>query len=310
VKAAQIDNYGDVTNIRVRDIESPSISDDQILVEIHASSINPFDQTVLSGGAESMAPLNFPATLGLDIAGIVAEIGANVTGFAIGDRVYGTANAMFGASGAFAEFAAVNPSSIGHTPSSISDSEAASLPTAGISGLQAINSLDVSDGQKVFIHGGAGGAGSIAIQVAKARGAYVAATASSTNSDYVKSLGADEVIDYKTQNYLDSANDYDALFTTVWSENISESLAIVKKGGKAISLVGPFDDTKSQELSVSASAQMTHVTTQALSELRELIDSNLVKPVVDREYDLDHIQDAYTALASESIQGKIVISIK
>lgn len=310
MKAAQIDNYGDVTNIRVRDIESPSISDDQILVEIHASSINPFDQTVLSGGAESMAPLNFPATLGLDIAGIVAEIGANVTGFAIGDRVYGTANAMFGASGAFAEFAAVNPSSIGHTPSSISDSEAASLPTAGISGLQAINSLDVSDGQKVFIHGGAGGAGSIAIQVAKARGAYVAATASSTNSDYVKSLGADEVIDYKTQNYLDSANDYDALFTTVWSENISESLAIVKKGGKAISLVGPFDDTKSQELSVSASAQMTHVTTQALSELRELIDSNLVKPVVDREYDLDHIQDAYTALASESIQGKIVISIK
>lgn len=310
MKAAQIDNYGDVTNIRVRDIESPSISDDQILVEIHASSINPFDQTVLSGGAESMAPLNFPATLGLDIAGIVAEIGANVTGFAIGDRVYGTANAMFGASGAFAEFAAVNPSSIGHTPSNISDSEAASLPTAGISGLQAINSLDVSDGQKVFIHGGAGGAGSIAIQVAKARGAYVAATASSTNSDYVKSLGADEVIDYKTQNYLESASDYDALFTTVWSENISESLAIVKKGGKAISLVGPFDDTKSQELGVSASAQMTHVTTQALSELRELIDSKLVKPVVDREYDLDHTQDAYTALALESIQGKIVISIK
>lgn len=310
MKAAQIDNYGDATAIQVRDADKPTITDDQVLIQGAAASINPFDLAVLSGGAKSMAPLQFPATLGLDIAGHVVEVGGNVAGFAIGDAVYGTANAMFGASGAFAEFVAANGSNIAVAPAAISLADTASLPTAGISGLQAIDTLNVQPGQKVFIHGGAGGAGSIAIQVAKARGAYVATTASAANTDFVRSLGANEVIDYKIQNFLDIIKDYDAVFTTVRSNDINDVLTTLKKGGVAVSLVGPFDDTKAAELGVAASAQMTHVTTESLSELRELIENDKVRPVVDKTVTLDQIRDAYSALQNESIKGKIVISIK
>lgn len=310
MKAAQIDAYGDASTISIRDVEKPTITPDQVLVAVTAASINPFDLTVLSGGAQAMAPLNFPATLGLDIAGSIVEIGANVTGFAIGDRVYGTANAMFGASGAFAEYAAANATSVGHSPSNISDNEAASFPTAGISGLQAIDTLGVENGNKVFIHGGAGGAGSVAIQIAKARGAYVAATASTTNSEFVKSLGVDEVIDYKTTKYTDIVKDYDAAFTTVRGENVNDILMTVKTGGKVISLVGPFDDTKATELGVSASAQGTQVNTKQLNELRELVESGKVKPTVDKTFTLDQIQDVYTTLKNESIKGKIIVTIK
>lgn len=310
MKAAQIDNYGDTTAIQVWDADKPTITDDQVLIEGAAASINPFDLAVLSGGAQSMAPLQFPATLGLDIAGHVVEVGGNVAGFAIGDAVYGTANALFGASGAFAEFVAANGSNIAIAPASISLADAASLPTAGISGLQAINTLSVQPGQKVFIHGGAGGAGSIAIQVAKARGAYVSTTASVANADFVRSLGADEVLDYKTQNFLDIIKDYDAVFTTVRSNDINDILTILKKGGTAVSLVGPFDDTRAAELGVTVSTQMTHVTTDSLSQLRELIDSGAVKPTVDKTYTLDQIRDAYNALQNESIKGKIIITIK
>lgn len=309
MKAAQIDSYGEVTNIHITDIEQPTITDDQVLVKVAAASINPFDLTVLSGGAAAMAPLTFPATLGLDIAGVIVEIGANVTGFAIGDRVYGTANAMFGASGAFAEFAAANAGNIGLSPTGISELEAASLPTAGISGLQAVNTLAIQEGQKLFIHGGAGGAGSIAIQVAKARGAYVATTASTENSEFVKSLGADEIIDYKSQDYKEVIKDYDAAFTTVWSENISEIFSTLKDGGTAISLVGPFDDAAAAKRNINASAQMTKVNTESLGELRQLVESAAVKPLVDKTFTLDTIHNAYTSLANDSIKGKIAIEM-
>lgn len=310
MKAAQINDYGQASDIQIKDIDTPAAGVDQVLVEVGASSINPFDLTVLSGGAQSMAPLSFPATLGLDMSGTVAAIGQNVSGFAVGDKVYGTANAMFGASGAFAEFAATNADSIGIAPSNLSDSEAASLPTAGISGLQAINTLNVSEGQKVFIHGGAGGSGSIAIQVAKSRGAYVATTASTANIEFVKSLGADEVIDYKSQDFTTVLSGYDAVFTTVWSDDINVVLSILKHGGAAVSLIGPFDEAKANELGVSASAQMTHVNTQSLAELRELVEEGVVRPNVYKTVPLDSVAEAYETLANESVQGKIAITMR
>ncbi|HUO61895.1 MAG TPA: NADP-dependent oxidoreductase [Candidatus Bathyarchaeia archaeon] len=311
MKAAQIDNYGDASAIHVREVEKPMLIDGQVLVEVGAASLNPFDLAVLAGYAQSMAPLTFPATLGLDMAGKVAAVGDGVSSFEIGDRVYGTANAMLGASGAFAEFAAVNAANLGHAPENISDEEAASFPTAAVSALQAINSMNVESGQKVFIHGGAGGVGAIAIQIAKHRGAHVAATASAANSDFVKSLGADEVIDYKTQDFKEILHAYDAVLTTVRSDNnINEALDVLKQGGIAISLVGPFDAAKAKERGVTATAQMTRVSTASLDGLRALVEQGAVKPTVDRTVTLDQIQDAYMALATESIKGKIVISFR
>lgn len=310
MKAAQINNYGDVTAIKVRDIDEPVITAEQVLVETSAAALNPFDLAVLAGHAQSMAPLNFPATLGIDLAGTVLAVGDNVTGFTVGDRVYGTANAMFGASGAFAEQAAVNADSLAHSPADIEDVAAASLPTAGISALQAVNSMNVQPGQKVFIHGASGGVGAIAVQIAKSRGAYVAATVSTDNVDFVKSLGADEIIDYKTQNYKETVKDFDALLNNVRTNDINPLLDTLQKGGVAISLVGPFDEQKIEKLGLTAIAQMTRVNTKALDELRELVDQGSVKPTVAKIFSLDQIRDAYTALAAESIKGKIVVTVR
>jgi NADPH:quinone reductase-like Zn-dependent oxidoreductase len=309
MKAAQIDNYGDASAITVREVEKPTITDDQVLVEVSAASLNPFDSTVLAGHAQSMASLTFPATLGLDFAGTIAEIGNNVTGFAIGDRVYGTANTMFGASGTFAEYTAANAANVGHSPSNSTDAEAASFPTAAISALQALNSLNIQSGQKVFINGGSGGVGTTAIQIAKSRGAYVATTASADNTEFVKSLGANEVIDYKSVDYREVVKDYDALLNNARSDAIDDLLVTLKKGGAAVSLVGPFDTAKANELGVTTTAQMTRVSTESLDELRALIESGSVKATVDKTFTLDQIQDAYNTQSNESIKGKIVVTI-
>lgn len=308
MKAAQIDGYGDVSAIQVRDTEKPIVRDDQVLIKVGAGGLNPFDLMVLSGQVQSMAPLDLPATLGSDIAGTIAEVGSKVTNFAVGDRVYGTANAIGGASGAFAEFATTPATSIGHAPNNSSDSEAASLPTAGISALQAINTLNIQNGQRIFIHGGAGGVGSVAIQIAKARGAYVIATASAANKDFVTALGADEVIDYKAQDFRELVHDADAMLNTVRSDDSDDLLGTLKRGGVAVSMTGPFDETKAAELGVTATAQQTHVTTEALEELRDLVEQSAVHTSVDRSYPLDQVQAAYTTLGAESVRGKIVIT--
>ncbi len=311
MKAAQIDNYGDTSIIHVRETEKPTITDDQVLVSVTAASLNPFDTTVRAGYAQAMAPLHFPATLGLDFAGSIVEVGANITGFAIGERVYGTANAMFGASGAFAEFVAANASSVAIAPANITDAEAATLPTAGISALQAIiDNLHIQSGQKLFINGGAGGIGSVAIQIAKHLGAHVTVTASGENSDFVKQLGADEVIDYKTQKFTDIVHDYDAVLTNVGNSDVNEVLPAVKKGGVAVSLVGAFDEEKAKELGVTAIAQGTQVSTKSLGELRALVEDGVVKVTIDQTFPLDQIKEAFTARETESIKGKVVVTIR
>ncbi|MFA5172772.1 MAG: NADP-dependent oxidoreductase [Sulfuriferula sp.] len=310
MKAAQIDNYGDVSVIEVRDVEKPTINDDQILVEVAAAGLNPFDTAVRSGSAQAMAPLSFPATLGLDFAGTVVEVGSNVTGFGIGEKVYGTANAMFGASGAFAEYTAANATSVAHAPQNMSDVEAASLPTAGISALQAvINAIKLQSGQKLFINGGSGGIGTTAIQIAKHLGAYVAVSASADSRDYVLSLGADEFVDYKTQNYKDVISDFDAVLNNVYSDKTIELLDVLKKGGVAVSLTGGFDDKTAADLGVTAINQGTNVSTASLDALRSLVESGAVTAVIDQTFTLDQIKDAYTARETQSVKGKIVITI-
>ncbi len=311
MRAAQIDNYGDVSLIEVREVEKPEqVGDSQVLIEVDAASLNPFDQAVLAGYAQSMAPLSFPATLGLDLAGKVIEVGSGVTDFKAGDNVYGTANAMFGASGAFAEYAVTNAASVAVAPSNLTSDEAASLPTAGISAWQSIvKELNVQSGQKLFINGGSGGVGSIAIQIAKHLGAYVVVTASADNTEYVKQLGADEVIDYKSQNFTELIRDFDAALNTVQGESANDVLLVVKNGGAVASMTGSLDADKAAEREITNIAVMAHVSTDSLNALRELVEQDVVKITIDKRLTLDQIQDAYKTLANESIKGKVVIDV-
>lgn len=311
MKAAQISEYGDVSVVNVVDIEKPVAGEGRVLVEVHASSLNPFDTTVRSGNAQSWAPLQLPATLGGDIAGEVVEVGVGVEGVKPGDKVYGQANAVAGNSGAFAGYAATKSEQVALAPSNLSLVEAASLPLVGVSALQALTEhINLQSGQKLFINGGAGGIGEVAIQLAKSIGAYVATTATGEGIEAVKALGADEVIDYKSQDFTEILSSFDAVFDTVGGDLFTKSLAILKSGGVAVSMIAQADEAVVGELGVTAISQFTQVTTAKLDQLRELVESGVVKPHVGRVYSLDEIQDAFTARETYAVSGKIVLQIK
>jgi len=310
MKAAQINRYGDPSVIEINDVAKPSLQDGQVLVEVHASSLNPYDTAVRSGAAKARYPLDFPATLGGDIAGIVTEVGAGVQHVAKGDQVYGQAYAGTG-SGAFAEYAAAAASQVAKMPTNLDFQQAGSLPLVGVSAWQALHEhLKLQAGQRIFIHGGAGGIGSLAIQIAKHIGAHVATTATGDDIAKVTRLGADQVVDYKTEDFASILNDFDAVFDTVGHDDFDKALGVLRRGGIAVSMVAPPNEARASELGVTALMQFTKVTTPALDALRELVESGAVAPQVSRTFPLVKIQAAFEARETSHVPGKIVITIK
>jgi alcohol dehydrogenase len=311
MKAAQIKEYGDASAVSVDEINKPVVNEGQVLVEVYASSLNPFDSAVRSGYMQQMIPLQLPVTLGGDIAGKIIEVGAQVVGFAVGDKVFGQASAVAGNSGAFAEYAVTAAGQVAQAPSNLDFKEAASLPLVGVSALQALTQhINLQPGQKILITGGAGGVGRVAVQLAKHIGVYVASTATGEDIAALKELGADEVIDYKTQDYTQILKDYDAVFDTVGGEEFAKTLTILKKGGIAVTMAAQPDEAQAKELGITAIAQMTQVTTEALTKLRELVESGIVKPYIGKVFRLDEIQDAFGARESGAVSGKVVLEIK
>lgn len=307
MKAAQITEYGDVSVIKITEIDKPTIQEGQVLVEVQASSLNPFDTMIRAGYMKDAIPLNFPATLGGDIAGTVVEVSSNVSTLAVGDTVYGQANVVAGNSGAFAEYAATSAGQVAKAPANVTATEAAALPLVGVSALQAITEhIKLQSGQKILITGGAGGIGQIAIQIAKSLGAYVATTATGEDMQSVQVLGADEVIDYKTQDYTTILKDYDAVFDTVGHDELQRATNIVKSGGIVVSMAGQPEANEG----VTAIAQMTQVSSDKLNQLRQLAEAGTVKPNVGKVFSLDEIQEAFTARESGTVAGKVVLAIK
>lgn len=311
MKAAQIKEYGGPEKVLVVDIEKPTLGDGQVLVEVHAASLNPFDTMIRIGAYKEMIPLDLPKTLGGDFAGIITELGSGVTGFAAGDHVYGQANVVAGNSGAFAEFAVTKYGQIALAPGNASLTEAASLPLVGVSALQALTEhINVQSGQKLFVHGGSGGIGTVAIQLAKHLGAYVAVTASGDGIDYAKQLGADEVIDYKTQDYSATLRDYDAVFDTVGGDDFTKSFQILKPGGVAVSMIAEADEEQAAAHGVTAHTLSTQVTTKRLDALRELVEQGVVTAHIAKKFKLDDIQQAFSERENGQIIGKVVLEIK
>lgn len=312
MRAAQINKYGGPEVIEINTaVEKPAIKEGQVLVEVHASSINPFDGKVRGGMMQQMMPLQFPATLGGDIAGVITEVGEGVTEFVTGDKVYGQASVFGGGTGAFAEYAAANGEQIAKMPDNVSFIQAAALPLTGVSALQVLqNHMKLQSGQKILIHGGAGGIGSIAIQIAKHIGASVATTASASSTDYIKQLGADEVLDYKTQKFEELLHEYDAVFDTVGGETYEKSFQVLKKGGIIVSMLVSPNEELENKYGVTAILQQTKVMTDSLTALTKLIEQGVVKATVDKIFPLEQIGEAFTAQENGGIRGKIVIEIK
>jgi len=312
MKAAQIVAYGGPSAVVINEVPKPSIDKTQVLIQVHASSLNPADSGLRAGDMDSVMPLQFPATLGGDVAGVVVEVGEDVKDFAPGNNVYGQSYCMFGGSGAFAEYAAVNAGQLATMPKNVDFDQAGSLPLVGISALQAVmGSIKLQPGQRVLIHGGAGAVGAIAVQIAKHVGAYVAATAGAQGVATVKALGADEVIDYRAQQFETILHDYDAVVDLVGGETFTKSLRVLKPGGTIVTLVAWMDEaiTAAKAQNFNALFQGTDVTTEALDELTELIQSGVVTPPASIAYPLSEIVEAFTAREDGSAGKKVIVTI-
>ncbi|MDQ5986365.1 MAG: L-threonine 3-dehydrogenase [Syntrophus sp. SKADARSKE-3] len=311
MKAVQINAYGGNEVVKIdNDVSVPPLSQGEILVKIKAAGINPVDWKIREGFLHQRMPLRFPSTLGGDFSGEVDKIGEGVSGFSKGDQVYGSALIMRGGSGAFAEFAVAAAKAIAHKPKSLNDIEAAALPLIGSSAWQAlVEHMHLSSGQKILIHGGAGGIGSIAIQLAKHLGSYVATTAAAEDMPYVKELGADKTIDYKKQSFEDLLNDYDAAFDTIGGQIYEKSFKILKKGGIIVSMLEQPRSDLMEQYGVRAIGQFTLVSTERLKKVAELADKGIIKVFIDKTFPLEQTKEALDYQQKSHSRGKVVLTI-
>lgn len=311
MKAAQINEYGGKEVLKTLEgVAKPRPGSKQVLVEVHAAGVNPFDVKVRAGQARQFKELDFPATLGGDMAGIVVEIGEGVNGFSVGDEVYGQADALSG-QGSFAEFAPVSASSIALKPTALDFTEAAAVPLAGVSAYQAlVDHANLKKGQKILIHGGAGGIGSFAIQLAKHLGAYIATTAAKSDFEFVRHLGADQTIDYKSQDFTELVRDYDAVYDTVGGETTVKSYSVLKPGGTLVSMVSQADEGLAKKHKINFVAQFTQTTSERLVRVAELVDSGALKPQISQVFPLDEAASALARLSEGKQKGKVVIKVK
>lgn len=312
MKALQIRQYGtqDVLNLN-QNAPKPAPGKDQVLIEVHAVSINPIDWKVRAGYLKDDVPLTMPATLGGDCCGVVADLGESASGLKVGDRVYGYASLLSGGSGSFAEFVAAKPATLALAPRNTGFVETSALPLVGASAVQAIEEhIKLQRSQKILIHGGAGGIGSLAIQVAKSIGAYVAATAKADDRAYVRELGADEVIDYKKEMFEEKLKNFDAVFDTVGGPTTEKSFKVLRKGGTLVSMLGRPNSGLAQQHGVTAIGQLTHVTTEVLKRLAQLVDNGIIKLQVHKVFPLEKATEAFQLVEEGHARGKVVLEIK
>jgi alcohol dehydrogenase len=313
MKSAQIKSYGGSEVVEITQStpapNDPSVG--KVLVRIKAAGVNPADWKVREGYFQQMIPLQFPSTLGMDFSGIIEKVGKGVSDFEYNDEVYGQASVIRGGSGAFAEMALANADSIAHKPKTLSHEEAAGLPLVGVSAWQAlVETIELSSGQKILIHGGAGGIGSIAIQLAKHLGAYTATTVSTNDKQFAKGIGADEVIDYKTQNFEDVlSHDYDAVFDTVGGETYTRSFKILKRGGIIVSMLEQPNQELMDRFGVKATYQFTQVNRERLTKLAQWVDQNNIRVNVDRTFPLDEAGKALDYQRDVHPRGKVVLQV-
>lgn len=311
MKAAQITEYGDQNAMSIsEEAQKPVPKDNEVLVEVYASGVNPFDWKVRAGYMKNFIPLELPATLGGDVVGVVAEVGNSVKGFEVGQEVLGLANAA-GGHGSFAEFTSVKAEQLIAKPDSLNPIEAAALPLAGISAYQAlVDHIQLKSGQTILIHGGAGGIGSFAIQIAKHLGARVATTASSNDLDYVKRLGADDVIDYTNDDFVKRVHDVDAVYDTVGGDTNIKSYQVLKDGGTLVSMVEAEDAQLSQDKNITYIQQSSKVTQQRLTAVADLVVAGDLKINIEKIFPFEQAPEALEYLKVQHPRGKVVIKVK
>lgn len=303
--------------MKIEEAERPVPQADEILVKMYASGVNPADYVVRQGGNEILKPfLKLPLGLGLDGAGEIEEIGSDVTGFKKGDKVYGIPNFL---SGTYAEFIAAKATQFAIMPNNVSFNEAGAIPSCALMAWNGMDLGKVSAGQRVLIHGAAGGIGTLALQFAKSKGAYVIGTASQRNFDFLKQLGADEVIDYKDENFAGLLQDIDVVFdgSPVFNEDARIMMAgALKDGGRFVSVQIPYSFSE-RFLNILAKkngeAKMIRReldVAQSLTDIAKLIEAGKVRVFISKVYPLEKAAEAHSELETKHVRGKIALEIR
>ncbi len=310
MKSAQMRRYGGSDVIVINQNTSlPDPSSEKVLVTVKAAGVNPVDWKIREGYMRHTMQLDFPLTIGMDFSGTVEKAGTEVRGINQGDDVYGQASVLRGGTGAFAEMALANADSIAHKPKSLSHQEAAGIPLVGVSAWQAlVENMALENGQKILIHGGAGGIGSISIQLAKHLGAHVATTISTNDMQFAKELGADEIIDYKNQAFENVTHDCDAVFDTVGGDTYRRSFKVLRRGGIIVSMLEQPDQQLMEQFGAKAAFQFTQVNRDRLTKLAEWVDKNNVRVNVEKTFPLDKAAEALDYQRNVRPRGKIVLA--
>ena len=306
MKAVVAHEYGAPEVLKFEEVPPPKPQDDEALVRVIASSVNPADPLTLSGKYAKEFGTHLPLIAGYDIAGVVEKTGANITNLKVGDAVYGYPT--FG--GGWADYAAVKESELAAKPKSLNFVEAAAVPMAALTAWQAL--VDVAQlhaGQTILIHGGSGGVGSFAIQIAKVRGARVIATASTANQDLLRQLGADVAIDYNKQKFEEIAKDVDCVLDPVGQDTLARSYAVLKKGGIILALVGQPDPEELKKHEIRAAGIWVKPNPKDLSEIAQLIDAGKIKPIVSQIRPLSEAIAAEQQAETHHTRGKVVLRI-
>ncbi|MGJ8732053.1 MAG: NADP-dependent oxidoreductase [Cellulophaga sp.] len=313
MKAVLLKQAGGPENLYVDNIDKPSIKENEVLVAVKAISLNPAD--VKPKYNDEMLGMMYgeerPIILGWDIAGTVTEVGTAVTNFKVGDNVFGMVN-FPGVGNAYAEFVAAPETHLAVMPSNVSFTEAAATTLAALTALQ-ILSGKINKGNKVLIQAGSGGVGHFAIQIAKAMGAYVITTASAKNKDFVMSIGADEAIDYHTQNFEDILTDIDFVLDTQGGKVLENSVDVLRKGGTVITTVAPDLSDKKKALAEkenkTVSNILVHSSDQDMNTLKGMLENGEIKPHIYKTFPFEKMADAHTEVEKGRTVGKVVVTL-
>lgn len=333
MKAFSISHYKKNSELQLVDLPEPIVREDEVLVEIYAASVNLLDSKIKSGEFKLILPYKMPLILGHDVAGVIIKVGSRVKNFKVGDEIYARPSDFH--IGTFADFISINEKDVALKPNNLTMEEAASIPLVGLTAWQAlVEKSKVEKGQKVFIQAGSGGVGTFAIQLAKHLGATVATTASEKSFDFLKNLGADVLIDYKTQNFEDVLIDYDVVLNSQDSKTLEKSFEVVKSHGKIISISGPPTPVFAQEFNlpwyvkfatkllsskvrkiaktqnVNYSFLFMKANGKQLAEITKVIESGIIKPVIDKVFPFENTNEAVKYVESGRAKGKVVIKMK
>ncbi len=333
MRAFMVDRYGRGGSLRAGEMPEPEVGEHDVLVQVHAAGVNALDSKIRDGEFKLILPYRPPFILGNDVAGVVVRVGVRVRKFKAGDEVY--ARPDKDRIGTFAEFIAINEDDLAPKPRQLTMAEAAAIPLVGLTAWQAlVETAELRPGQKVFIQAGAGGVGTFAIQLAKHLGATVATTTSAANIELVKRLGADVVIDYRTDDFETVLHDYDLVLNSLDNETLRKSLNVLKPGGKLISISGPPDPAFARELGkpwllgpvmgvlsrrirkaakrrrISYSFLFMRASGAQLREITPLIDAGVIKPVMDRIIPFESTNEAMAYVDKGRTKGKVVVKMR